>query len=90
MSVDLKTEDFYDIAFGDHPKYETVIDEHVVETSRWSKFMSMVTKDTVTGKLYEVTWEVGATEYQECEPDFEMVEVYPKEVTTTVYTNKKD
>lgn len=86
----MKTEDFYDITFGDHPDYETVVGEEVVDTSRWSHFMKMVTREVKTGKFYEVTWEVGATEYQECEPDFQMVEVFPKEVVTTIYTTEKD
>ena len=86
----METEDFEDITFGDHPDYKTVVDEEVVDTSRWSQFMRMVTKEIKTGKFFEVTWEVGATEYQECEPGFEMVEVFPKEIIKTIYTTKKE
>ena len=86
----MDNEEFYDITFGDHLDYNTVVDEEVVDTSRWYNLMKMVVQEIETGKFFRVTWKAGATEYQEVEPNFQMVEVFPRQVMTTVYTTKKD
>ena len=86
----MDNDEFYDITFGDHPNYKTVVDEEIVGNSRWSHYMEMVIEEEKTGKFFLLNWEVGATEYQDPEPNFEMVEVFPKQVMTTVYTTEKD
>lgn len=69
---------------------ETKVEEHVVETSRWSQFFEQVVYDKASDKYYLLSWESGATEYQDV--DFEMLveEVEPYETTVIKYrkTNK--
>jgi len=86
----LEDEDFYDILFGDHPNYKIVEEESVVDTGRWHNAMEMVIQDVGTGNYYRLNWLSPATEYQECKPDPTLTRVYPKQVTKTIYTTKKE
>jgi len=89
-NIMLSDNDLYNMTYGDHPDYKLVEGEEVVDTSRWSNIMMAVVQEKETGHFYQLTWESPATEYQECDPGFEMTQVYPKQVTKTVYTTKKE
>ena len=86
---ELTEEDLQDIVWGDHPDFKDVTKDSVDDTSRWHMYLSKVVRH-VSGSFYSVQWQVGATEYQECDLDAVLVEVFPKEVTTTIYTTSKD
>jgi len=71
-------------------KFE-LIQEELVDTSRWSHIYERVYKDLNTGKFYATNYSSGATEYQDERPyeyDGEMVEfveVVPTEVVKIEY-----
>ena len=78
-------EDFFDVLFGDHPDFGTVVDSKVIDTDRWHHQNEMVIKDLVTGKYYQINYTTGATEYQEVPFDemnitYKQVEPYEKTV----------
>ena len=52
-----------------HEDFE-MVEEEVVDTSRWSNHYSGVAKHLPSGKYYSLYWSVGATE-QQCERPFE-------------------
>lgn len=81
-------EDYQEIIWWDHPDYESVTGAKVDDTSRWSNFMSMIVRKVGTEEYYDLSWKVGATEYQECDLDAAMIRVYPKEVTQVIYVTK--
>jgi len=81
----LTEEDLHGIVWGEHWDFEGITKERVEETSRWSMFCEKEVKEVKTGHFYNVSWQVGATENQECDLDARMVRVYPHQVTTTVY-----
>jgi len=75
-----------DIVWDDHDEYE-VIENDMVDKSRWSVHYEVVFKELATGKFYSVGYSRGATEYQDegCEFDVrngtvECQEVEPVEV----------
>lgn len=86
----LTKEDLCDIVYGDHELFSDVTSEVLEGSSRWTLHYSKIVKDDVSGAFYRVFWEMGATEYQECELEPTMQRVYPKQVVTTVYTTQKD
>lgn len=66
---------------------ETVVEEHPTGQSRWSTFYEKVVKDK-DGNYWELSWESGSTEQQEIDFELSVTQVYPKEVTTTIYVTK--
>lgn len=72
----------------------TLLENEIVDTSRWFNIFSIVFKDKTTGKFYSTDYRVGATECQDEGPweyqDAVMcTEVEPVEVTVTQYHNVK-
>jgi len=65
-----------------------LVENEMTDTSRWAIHHTMTFKELSSGKFYEVSYRVGATEYQderafEFEPDMvECYEVEPVEVKT--------
>lgn len=74
----------------DSDLYEIMEDE-IIDTSRWSSIYKQVFKDKQTGKFYTTTYSTGATECQDEQPyEYEsdtitLDEVVAKEVTTIQY-----
>lgn len=66
---------------------ETVVPETITDQSRWSTFFEQVVKDG-DGNYWRLNWESGSTEYQEVDFEMQVTQVYPKEVTTTIYVTK--
>jgi len=66
---------------------ELVDGPHIVAHGRWSLTKRIVFH--AEGRFYRLDYDVPATEMQDNDPfdytDGELVEVFPKEVTTTVY-----
>lgn len=82
------------IAYNDLlPDEAEVIEDIVVDNSRWSINHSVIFK--IDGKFYESYYSVGATEYQDESPyehegdEIECDEVFPVERTITVYVKDK-
>ena len=66
--------------------FTEVTKETIYETSRWRNYYRQVFKYDLDGTFWEASWARGSTEYQdEGIEDFSLVQVEPKEVTTTIY-----
>ena len=78
-------DDLQDMVWGDHPDFETIVDESVIDTDRWHTYYESIIKEKGTGKFYNLSWAVGSTEYQECDLDARLFEVVPKEVVKIEY-----
>lgn len=82
-------EDAQDIVWDCHPDWKVIHKNPDDTEHRWNINRSAVFKYIPTGKLYEVCWQVGVTENQECdifydeEPVF--MEVESVEVIVTQY-----
>ena len=85
----LTKDDLKKIIWGGHPNYKDIVKKSVCDRNRWCLYYEKVVQHK-SGRYYSLNWVVGATEYQECDLDPEITEVFPKEVTTTIYTTKKD
>lgn len=53
-----------DIAFGDNPDFK-VIEDKVIDTSRWSIFYEVIVKRISDGKYFRSFYSTGATECQD-------------------------
>ena len=77
------------IVWNDHDDFETV-ETNIVDVTRWSIIYENIYKQKSSGKFFETSYSVGATEYQDERPyeyDGEAVfeEVFPVEKLVTVY-----
>jgi hypothetical protein len=76
-----------DILADDNEFFE-VLEDEVVDTSRWSEHHELIFKELATGKCYSADYSCGKTEYQDESPwehdgdMIEVVEVEPVEVKT--------
>lgn len=76
-----------DIFWGDD--FEEVEPEEITGQSRWSTYYSQVLKYK-DGTFWLATWNRGSTEMQDDGvEDLMLIQVEPKEVTTTIYVNKE-
>jgi hypothetical protein len=78
-------EDLQGMVWDDHPDFETVVGERVIDTGRSYVRYESIVKEKETGKFFSLTWATGSTEQQECELDALLFEVVPQEVTKTIY-----
>lgn len=70
-----------------------IVEDTIVDRSRWTLQHRLIIKDTSTGKFYERNYDEGATEYQDVDEPFgygagdevEFHQVLPKQVKVTVY-----
>lgn len=73
---------------ADDNEFFEVLEDEVVDTSRWSEHHSLVFKELATGKCYEVDYSCGKTENQDESPwehdgdKIFVTEVEPVEVKT--------
>lgn len=73
----------------------TVMEDDIIDNSRWSIIHSFTFKEDVTGKFYRTSYSVGATEQQDEHPfEYEgdlivCEEVVQKEVTIITYVKAK-
>lgn len=67
-----------DIVCDDHDDWITV-ETNIVDNSRWSIMLEGIFQHGPTGKFYQLSWNVGATEQQE-ETPFEYYDPEPVEV----------
>lgn len=74
-----------DITNDWHDDFETVEKPSVFDTDRWHTYYEMVAKHKESGTFWNISWQVGSTEYQECDFEPHIQQVYPHVVTTTVY-----
>jgi hypothetical protein len=73
-----------DVFYGD--TFESVTEEKISDQGRWYTYLSQVFQHKTTKEFWEARWTRGSTEYQECDPELELVKVSPKAVITTIYT----
>ncbi len=77
-----------DIAFGDNPEFELILDE-IVDHSRWSVIHYVVVKRVNDGKYFSSGYSLGATESQDERPyeysDRVFNQVFPKEKIVIEY-----
>lgn len=57
----------------------------VTDTDRWHTYYASVIHVESADRYFMGSWMVGSTEYQECDLNLEIVEVYPHVVTKTEY-----
>lgn len=77
-------EDLIDLSCGNTPPmFEILEPESIYDHGSWTVSYSLVFK--YLDKFYRMGWRVGATEYQEVDFNPIVREVFPKEITKTVY-----
>ncbi len=74
----LTREEAQDIVCDDHVGWKTV-ETNIVDTNRWSIIYEGIFEHGPSGKFYELSWSVGATEQQDESP-FEYEDPTPIEV----------
>jgi hypothetical protein len=72
--------DFYDVI---HEFPTRLIENEITDEGRWTIYKRAVVD--YGGKLFAVSYGVGATEMQENDEDFYIKRVYPKSVTKIIY-----
>ncbi|MGV1762812.1 hypothetical protein [Rhizobium rhizogenes] len=77
--------------FEDAAHFDEVQPAEITGDSRWSKFYEAVYKDKRDGTFWEISWSRGATEYQDEGPeDVTVQQVWPREVSRTIYVNSPE
>lgn len=88
-----KKEDLQDLLWEDCDERWSIIEDEIIENSRWSILHGLIF--AYDGTLYETSYSVGATENQDESPfeydddEIECHEVEPYEVTVTKYRKVK-
>lgn len=88
----MKYKDFEKILFDDDSDYTPESAEEIDSQDRWTTRFSRVYKQLSTGKFFRLDWERGSTESQYLDHEdcfWGIVEVFPRQVTTTVYFTQK-
>ena len=91
--IDYDTEDYQDDAevfwdivdFG----FEEVTEAEYGGKRRWTTPFSQVFKRVADETYWRFSWQEGNTEYQEVDFDLDIEQVYPKQVTKTIYVTKQ-
>ena len=65
-------------------EWEALQDEKIIDQDRWHTYYSKVVKSPL-GVPYQISWAAGSTEYQECDPGYQMTKVKPVQKTITTY-----
>lgn len=82
MTLKLTKEEGRSIVYEESDRFK-VIEDNIIDTSRWSIQREAIFEDTKTGKYYSTYYSVGATECQEEGPfeydDPELTEVHQVE-----------
>lgn len=87
----MEYDEFQEILWGDHDDYESVTEETIEDTSRWSIYYGQVFKQKSTGKFFYASWGSGATEMQDGQQhDWSLSEVEPFEKVIVSYKNVKN
>lgn len=66
---------------------EAVVSREIVGQGRWETYLESVYKFTDNSHV-RMSWNEGSTEYQDCPPGIEFIEVEPYEETIIKYRNK--
>lgn len=78
------------ILWGSNSDFKAVTTKEVDVRGRWALCCSQVFQHNPTGNYYRLSWAEGATECQDVDADPYLTQVYPKQVTTTIYTTEQD
>ena len=91
--MNLTREEAQSIIYEDHEDFK-VIEDKIVDTSRWSEQHDVIVKQLSTGKFFASYYAQGLTERQDESPyendDPEFWEVFPKEITVIHYVEKEE
>jgi hypothetical protein len=79
----ISDEEFEEITEGDD--YKPVTRSKIEDQRRWATMYSQVFQNTKDDTYWELTWQQGSTEQQECDLEATKVKVVPKQVTKTIY-----
>lgn len=87
--LEITAEDARDLVWGDGPEGLEIVQDEIVETTRWSTIHGIVVKRLSDGKFFGAGYSVGATEMQDESPwetdDPEFLEVLAVEKTVISY-----
>lgn len=87
--LNISKDDALEFALGDNAEGFKLIEDKLVDTSRWSEIHEIVIQRNSDGKFFKDSYSVGATEQQDEQPweyeDPDFTEVFKKEVTTFIY-----
>lgn len=83
---------YFDLSIYDDPMedvlwgedFEEVEKERIIDQDRWHTYFSQILKYK-DGTYWRANWRAGSTEYQECEPDFNLFKVRPQLEFVTTY-----
>ncbi len=91
MTIEFDDEMLREIIYTAHEDFEPVTDEEMEDQRRWAVRKSRVFKHKPTEAFYDISWDEGATEYQEgIEPNFYVCRSEPVSVTITRYVAKEE
>lgn len=87
--LNISKDDALEFTLGDGAEGFKLIEDKLVDTSRWSEIHEIVIQRNSDGKFFKDNYSVGATEQQDEQPweyeDPDFTEVFKKEVTTFIY-----
>ena len=87
--LNISKDDALEFTLGDNADGFKLIEDKLVDTSRWSEIHEIVIQRNSDGKYFKDSYSVGATEQQDEQPweyeDPDFTEVFKKEVTTFIY-----
>lgn len=91
--IEYNTEDYYDDAEAfydiDDFGFEGVTEAEYGDKGRWYIQVSQVYKRVADNTYWCFSWQEGNTESQETDLDLCIEQVYPKQVTKTIYITKQ-
>ena len=77
------------VVWDETDDWEAASPKEIIDTTRWSNVLYRVFRHIPTGKFYEFSWSVGATEMQDERPYEYEDEITPEEVVQEVVTVTK-
>jgi hypothetical protein len=65
-------------------------EEEIFDQRRWVTCFTRVAKRLSDETYWDFSWELGSTECQEVDLELTIQQVFPKQVTQTIYTTKTE
>lgn len=62
------------LVYGDMEGF-VVVRSEITDTTRWSVLHTTIVREEASGKLYQINWSKGATEYQDNGPEFNTTDI---------------
>jgi hypothetical protein len=88
--IKLTEQEARDAIFGDHPDFDLIGEEVILDHTRWHVHYGQTLLHIPTGEFYGTTYRVGATEYQDTRPfeyegEVEFGQVFKTEKVVVTY-----